>query len=816
MPRELKPEELRWICPAGECAFENTGDVEPLTTIVGQDRALRAIELGLNIRQPGYNLFISGIPGSGRNTALNTYLDQLAPMLPTPSDWVYVRNFVEEHRPVALELPPGSAAAFATRVEGAIAHAVEDIGRTIESEAHVARREALEKASRAERAGVTEGLDAQAREWGLRIERAGDGLLPIPVSESGELLTPQQFQELPPERRSEIEEHAAELGSRLGQVMLQMRRLDRELLEAVRKLDEETTRAAVDSIFAELAERLELSADSPARRYLSGVERDLVDQIAEIVSLDQPPQAGVPVNLEERRRRFLARYTVNVLVSNTGSGAPVVIENSASYSSLFGRAAYRPAGPVMTTDHTTIQAGSLHTANGGFLVLQAPDIFGEPAIWDALKRALRSQEIRIEALGEQARALPTQTLSPHPIPFTAKVIVVGTPGVYHYAWGIDEDFRKLFKVKADFGPDMERNAESLAHLASFVRRRVDLGKLPPFDQPAIARVIEYATLLAGHQDKLSTRFVDLADIVTEAAYWHDLRNGSPEGHVAREDVARAIEEKRYRASLYEDRMQEMIEDGTIRIRTSGEVVGQVNGLSVYQLADHSFGRPTRITARVSLGEGDFVNIERETEMSGRIHSKAFLSLVGFLQGKYGLDRPLAFTASISFEQVYDEIEGDSASSAELYALLSALADLPIRQGIAATGSVNQLGDVQAVGGVTEKVEGFFDVCAAASLDGSQGVIVPGDNARNLMVKDSVAAAVAEGRFRVWVVDSIDEGIEVLTGVPAGERGADGTFRPDSVHGRAIARIETFLQRQRELQAPPVQPEKRADKKGRKT
>ncbi|HET9200167.1 MAG TPA: ATP-binding protein [Dehalococcoidia bacterium] len=796
-PLELQADELAWRCADSECAFGSSDDVAPLNSIVGQDRALRAVELGLSVRSPGYNLYVSGLPGSGRNTSIRLYLQQLAPSLPAPSDWCYLRNFREEYRPTALELPPGSGPMFALSVESAVRHAIEEIERLLDSDELATLRNTYLHEQGEKREQVFQELRMNAESLGFRVEFVDGRPVPAPLDTEGQPLTPEAFSQLPEEQRAAIEKKTPELDDRLGQALQQIRRLDRQTSDGLREIERTAARRSMEPIFDELRASLPVSADSRQGAYLGDVLGDLLDQVDDIRAFDEPLMPGHPPDRRARRERLLERYRVNVFVTNGSGGAPVIFENNATYYNVFGRADYRAVGGLMVTGHTQIQAGSLHRANGGFLVLQAADVFGPQGIWEPLKKCLRSGEINIEALGEQIRSVPTQSISPAPIPLTAKVIIVGTPGVYQLGWSSDEDFRKLFKVRADFAPDMDRTPASIGHLASFVRRRCDTEGLPSFDKAAIARVIEHAARLAGHQQKLSTRFVDLADIVTEAAYWRSERDGG--GPVNRDDVSRAIEQKQFRGALYEDRLQQMIADGTIHIRTSGEAIGQVNGMSVYEMAEHSFGRPTRITARVSLGEGEFVHLERETEMSGRLHSKGFLSLVGYLQGKYGTDRPLALSASLGFEQIYDEIEGDSAASAELYALLSELGQFPLKQGIAVTGSVNQLGEVQAVGGVIEKVEGFFEVCRTDGLSGEQGVIIPTDNKRNLMLRDDVIEAVRSGQFHVWAVSTVDEGLEILAGIPAGIAGQKG-YPADSIHGRVTARLDALVQKQGEFAA----------------
>jgi lon-related putative ATP-dependent protease len=502
---------------------------------------------------------------------------------------------------------------------------------------------------------------------------------------------------------------------------------------------------------------------------------------------------GLPV---APRDGVLDRYKVNVIVTHDAdSHAPVVIVESPSYNHLFGRIDYRSTFGAMITDHTMIKPGALHRANGGFLVFHALDILNAPLVWDTLKRALRTRQIRLENMGEQLNLLPTASLSPEPIPLNVKVVMIGTSRVFQMLQTLDEDFQKLFKAKADFTIDVERNDRETDLYARFIAKQtLDLG-MRPFDRTAVARVIEQSSRMVSDQQKLSLRMMDIVDLLVEADYW-----ACDEGStvVTEAHVETAVERKIYRSSLIEDRVQEFITNGTIKVDTQGAVVGQVNGLSVYDLGDYSFGRPSRITARVSMGRGQVINLERETQKSGPSHSKGFLIIQGYLNGKFAHRQPLSFAASLTFEQVYDEVDGDSASSTELYALLSAITDVPLAQGIAVTGSVNQLGEVQAIGGVNEKIEGFYAVCKAKGLTGDQGVMIPRDNIRNLMLKPEVVEAVKAGRFHIYAVSTIDEGVERLTGLPAGRLRKDETYGPGTMYRKVTDALEAMTKRAMEV------------------
>jgi predicted ATP-dependent protease len=522
----------------------------------------------------------------------------------------------------------------------------------------------------------------------------------------------------------------------------------------------------------------------------------MIEHIDDFRAQEEPQQIAIPGLPTMPRDGVFNRYKVNVIVTHaTDATAPAVFEESPSYYHMFGRIDYRSSFGSMMTDHTMIKAGALHRANGGFLVVQALDVLTQPLVWETLKRALRTGQIRMENLGEQFSVIPTTTLSPEPIPLKVKVAMIGTSRVFQILQTADDDFQKLFKAKADFTTDVERIGEHVDLYARFIARQVaDLG-MRPFDGAAAAKIIEQSSRMVSDQEKLSLRMMNVVDLLVESDYWAcDAKSAIVTG----EHVEKAIEQKVYRSNLIEDRIQEFITNGTIKVDVDGATVGQVNGLSVFDLGDYSFGRPSRITARVSMGRGQVINLERETQKSGPSHSKGFLILQGYLNGKFAHRQPLSFAASLTFEQVYDEVDGDSASSTELYALLSAITDVPLKQGFAVTGSVNQLGEVQAIGGVNEKIEGFYAVCKARGLTGEQGVIIPKDNVHNLMLKQEVVRAVSEGTFHIYAVSSIEQGIGLLTGVPAGRLRKDGTYAPETLFRKVTDALEAMTKRAMEV------------------
>jgi len=776
----LAPEALRRRADPALFPFRTTEEVEPLVGTIGQPRALDAIEFGLEVATAGYNIFAAGLPGSGRATTIRDYLERSSAARPPADDWVYVHNFRDADRPNAIRLPPGRGQELARDMDDFVLAAKREIARAFESEDYDRRQREIVAAVQRRRDALIEELKAFAADRGFALELTPAGVATSPLR-GGRPLTREQFAALAAEERERITRANEEIQEQTAGFLRRLHQLEKEAQGEVRELEREVARFATGRLFRELRDKYAGSEEALA--HFDQVEQDVLENVEDFRGQEEE---GLPLLLSALRRApDLARYRVNVLVDNGGAaGAPVVVETNPSYYNLVGRIEYRPAFGTMVTDFREIKAGALHRANGGFLLLEALEVLRHPFSWEALKRALRDREVRIENLGEEWSAVPTATLRPEPIPLDVKVCLIGAPLLYHLLYALDEDFRELFKVKADFAPEMDWSEEHLQSYAAFVSRWVRAAGLRHFDREAVARLVEHGARLREDQGKLSTRLLDISDVVSEASFWAAQAGREV---VAREDVERAIEKREYRSSLLEERIRELIAEGTIRIDTDGARVGQVNGLSILDLGDYAFGRPSRVTARASLGRGGVQSIEREIELSGPIHSKGFLILSGYLAGQYAQETPLALAATLTFEQSYDEVEGDSASSTELYALLSALSGLPLDQGIAVTGSVDQHGEVQAVGGVTRKVEGFYAVCKAKGLSGKQGVIVPAANVRHLMLSDEVVAAVREGRFHVWAVSTVDEGIELLTGRPAAE-----------VHALAAERLKTYAETLREF------------------
>lgn len=780
---ELPPEQLRAYCDPSQFAFETTETAAPIEGTVGQDRALDALDFGLHVTTRGYNLFVTGVPGSGRSTAVLSIVERFARDRPPPDDWCYVQNFADPYRPRVLRLPGAMGPSLASDVDAFLGRCRIEIPRVFDSDTYQQRRQEIAAALDRKREEVYEELEREANEHGLTIRPGPAGALVIPIVE-GRPISPEEFQTLPEATRAHLREQSEAFQQHLHLLEAQkdVREAEGAAAQQIEKLDRESVLFAVGHLLDELKQRYR---DLPqVVAYLEAVQAEMVGNLdpfrlpteSAAAAAGRPP--GPPPDDP------FGRYRVNVLVTNSHeAGAPVVFEHNPTYYNLMGRIDYRPAFGSMSTDFRMIKAGAVHRANGGYLILQARDVLASPQAWDALKRALDTRHAAIENLSDNLSAVPTLTMRPEPVALDLKVLLIGVPYLQNVLFQTDEDFRKLFKVKADFDIEMARTPENQAVYAGFIRGRVDEDALPHFDRTGIAKVVEYGSRLMENQAKLSTRFLDIADLVSEAGYWAD-KSGAR--YVSGEHVLQAIAQKDQRSSLPRDKTYQAIQEGIINIASEGSAIGQVNGLSVLQTADFTFGMPSRITARVSPGSRGVMNVEREIEMSGRIHSKGVMILAGYLAGKYAQDAPLSLAASLTFEQLYNEVDGDSASSAELYCLLSALAGAPLDQGIAVTGSINQQGQVQAVGGVQYKIEGFYDVCRARGLTRRQGVVIPSANVQHLMVREDVVDAVRRGEFHVYAVSQVDQGIQLLAGLPA-----------ETIDARVHARLTEYANRMRE-------------------
>ncbi|MDD2554042.1 MAG: AAA family ATPase [Desulfotomaculaceae bacterium] len=779
-------EKLKRVCRDEELDFcKTTADLRPLDGFIGQERAVRAMQFGLAMNAPGYNISVVGPPGTGKSTYAQAIVSQAALGGSVPGDWCYIYNFSDKDRPLAVSLPTGEGRVFKKDMEELLSDLRVTIPKAFEDGDYEHKKETIVQAVQLKMVELFGEIETEAKEAGFDMKRTSSGVFFIPLKD-GKPFSPEDYENLTAQDRLAMEEEGRGLRSKLDEVFHTGRTLEKQAGEQIAEMDRQMVLFAAGPLVGRLLEKYDNFPQIIS--YLKMYLKDVTDKLELFRGGGSAPSEQARSPYQEDVDPFI-RYNVNLFVSNEkNGGVPVVIEPSSVYYNLFGKIEYRSQMLAMSTDHTMIKPGAIHRANGGYLILQAKDVLTDAFAWDTLKKALKYRQATVENIGEQYRLVPTVTLRPEPIPLNLKVILIGNPHLYHLLYSLDEDFQKLFKVKVDFDTEMPRTPENLRQYASFVNSVCSRENLKHFSRDGLARIIEYGSRLAGRQDKLSTRFNEVVEIVYEAVSQAQIGGV---GLVEASHVEKALEERVYRSNRLEEKIQEMITQRKILIDTSGAAVGQINGLYVLDSGGYSFGRPARITARTYMGRGGVINIERETKMSGSIHSKGVLTLAGYLGGKFAQEKPLGLTAQTTFEQQYDGVDGDSASSAELYAILSSLADLPLKQCLAVTGSVNQFGEIQPIGGATEKVEGFFEVCKANGLAGNQGVIIPIQNVDNLMLKDEVLEAVKKGLFHIYAVSSIEEGLELLGGIAAGKAGEDGAYPEGSVFGRVDRKLSEY-------------------------
>jgi lon-related putative ATP-dependent protease len=784
MPKKLSPEELYKCCDLKMLDFETTADIKPLEGTIGQERAMKALDFGLELDSKGFNIFILGESGTGKMTSIKSLLKKKAEKEPVPSDWCYVYNFKDPDVPRAISLAPGMGEMLQKDMEELIKILKMEIPKVFESKEYEKQRNKVMEEFQKKQRDLFGSLEEEAQAKGFSIRKTVSGLLIVPVKKSGEPLTEEEFEALDEKSKKKVEEIGRMLQEKLDDVVRAVREGEKLVKELLGRLEREAALAAVGHLMDELKNKYK--DYEKVTSYLEEVREDILAHLDDFKAPEEQ-QTPLPFMKPPKAEPTFTRYAVNVLVNNKETkGAPCVFESNPTYYNLFGRIEHKFQYGVAVTDFSMIKAGSLHRANGGYIVIDALDLLRNLFVYDALKRAIRNKELKIEDVWEQYRLISTTTLKPEAIPLNVKVILIGNPFLYYLLYNLDEEYKELFKVKADFDSRMDRNEATIRRYAEFVASKCSEEGLLPFDRSGVAKVIEYGSRLAGHQDKLSSKFSDISDLVREAHYWAKKDNKDV---VSVQHVEKALDERVYRHSRIEEHLREMMAEGTLIVETSGEKVGQVNGLAVLGLGDYSFGKPSRITARTYIGKAGVVNIERETKMSGKIHEKAILIISNYLGSKYAIKNPISLSASITFEQLYELVEGDSATCAELYALLSSISGVPLKQSIAVTGSMDQNGEVQPVGGVNEKIEGFFDLCRLRGLDGTHGVIIPKRNLRHLMLKKDVVNAVKEGKFSIYPIEWMEEGLEILTGMPAGELREDGTYPEGTVNYLVMKRLE---------------------------
>jgi len=786
MTRELGSSDLRRTCSPDSFSFDTTEELEPLKEIIGQDRALNAIELGLGVKddENRYNIYVAGQPGTGKNSAVNKFLEKVSKEEEAPPDICYVHNFENPDKPQYLQLDAGKGCEFKEDMDELVEHLEDGVSDTFETGEYKKRKETIDQEFNQKKKALFEQLEEEASEKGFILQRTPFGLNTVPKTEDGDPMDQQEFSELEDERREELEDRQEELQTRIQETMQQVMEAEEERNEKIQNLKKEAISFLLDPMFRKLKEKYK--ENEKAVDYLHAVKEDILENIDEFTNQNSGGQPAAMAQIASDRDQFV-KYRVNVLINNGDTeGAPVVVEDNATYPNLFGAVEKKAQFGMMSTDFTMVKPGALHEANGGYLVLKAKNLFRYGLSWEGLKVALNQGEINIEDPAQMLGYASTKGLQPEPIPLNIKVVIIGNRRIYNILNNFEEDFQKLFNVKSDFDFEMDWKEEEEVKIARFIRDQADnSSEIRHFDNTGVAKVVEYSSEMARDKEKLSTKFSEITELVKESSYWAKQEGAE---HVDGSHVKKAMEEKIERRSLIKDKIQEYIDRGKIFIDTEGKEVGQITGLSVLRTGDFSFGKPARITANVYAGKEGVVNIDREADLSGNTHTKGVMILKGYLGRKFAYDKPLSLTANIAFEQSYSMVDGDSASSTELYAIISSLAEAEINQGIAVTGSVNQKGEIQPIGGAKEKVEGFYEVCKTQGLTGDQGVIMPQKNVDNLMLNDEVIDSVEAGDFHIYPVETVSEGLEILTGETAGAEMKDGEYEEGTIFARADDKI----------------------------
>ncbi|MFW6190831.1 MAG: Lon protease family protein [Candidatus Bipolaricaulota bacterium] len=787
MTRELGSSDLRRTCSADDFSFETTEDLDPLKEIIGQDRALGAIELGLGVKddENRYNIYVAGQPGTGKNSAINKFLSRESKKEDPPPDICYIHNFENPDRPQFLRLEAGKGCEFREDMNELVEHLEDGVSDTFETGEYKQRKEAIDTEFNQKKQQLFEELEEEASSRGFMLQRTPFGLNTVPKGEDGEPMDQQEFSELEDDHREELEEKQEELQNLIQETMQKVMEAEEKRDEKIQNLKKEAISFLLDPMLRKLQEKY--SENEKIVDYLHEVKKDILDNIDDFTNQNSGKQPTPMAQIAASGQDPFIKYRVNVLVNNGNTdGAPVVVEDNATYPNLFGAVEKQAQFGMMSTDFTMIKPGALHQANGGYLVLKAKNLFRYGLSWEGLKTALNQGEIKIEDPAQMLGYASTKGLQPEPIPLSIKVVLIGNRRIYNILNSFEEDFQKLFNVKSDFDDEMDWEESRELKIAQFINDQAENNsEVKHFYPSGAAKVVEYSSEMARDKEKLSTKFSEITELVKESSYWAKKQGAE---YVDQSHVQKAVEEQIERRSLFKDKIQEYIERNKIFIDTEGWEVGQITGLSVLDTGDFTFGKPARITANVYAGKEGVVNIDREADLSGNTHTKGVMILKGYLGQKFAYDKPLSLTANIAFEQSYSKIDGDSASSTELYAIISQLAELEINQGIAVTGSVNQKGEIQPIGGAKEKVEGFYEVCRQQGLTGDQGVILPEENVDNLMLNDEVIDSVESGDFHIYPVKTVSEGLELLTDMPAGAERVDGEYEEGTIFARANKRI----------------------------
>ncbi len=783
---ELNYKSLKKVCDPNKLPFETTEELEGISTGIGQDRGIKALEFGLNVDVKGYNLYLEGPSGVGKTMYTKKYLDTISKKKKVPSDWCYVYNFENPNEPIAISLQPGQGKLFKELMDQFIKDIKNDINNTFSNEDFEKEKNLIKQEFEQKRSNLLEKLNKESAKYGFEVKTAQNGIYMMPVVD-GKTLQEEEFEQLDEEIKKEYEDKSNIVQEQIISAISQIKTIEKE---SDKRIEEWQSNIALMTVNARInIVKSNFKRNKKISKFLDDIKKDILKNVPAFMEQKQPAnQPGTPMQAMQQPKPWL-NYRVNLFIDNSNlEGAPVIMDSNYSYHNIFGKLEYENYYGSLKTDHTMLKAGLLQKANGGYIIFQAKDLLANQLCYEALKKALRIKETSIENTADQRSSMVMVSLKPEPIPLDIKVILIGNANIYHSLLAMDSDFRKLFKAKVEFEDDAPRTEENVIKLARFIHGFCEQEGLAHLDKYAVAKIIEYASRLADNQNKLSTRFNDLSQIIGEACTWAKMSKSKV---VKEEHVIKALEERIERIKKYDAKYTEMIKENTLLISTSGAKVGQINGLTVMTIGDYTFGKPAKITANTYVGKRGIVDIEREVELSGSSHSKGVLILNGYIGELFAQDIPLSLTASICFEQLYNGVDGDSASSTELYALLSSLSDLPINQSIAVTGSVNQKGEIQPIGGVNAKIEGFYHICKMRGLDGSHGVMIPIQNVMNLNLSDEVVEAVKNKKFHIYTVSTIEEGIEILTGVPAGKKDKNGNFPAGTVNYLVYEKLKKY-------------------------
>ncbi len=787
---ELDYTRLKKHCDRSDFSFQSTAELEPLEGIIGQERAVKAFDFGLAVKIKGYNIYMSGPSGTGKTTYARCSTEKLAVTEPVPEDWCYVYNFQSPKKPIALSFEAGTGKLFKQDMEKLVEVFKKELQKAFRSDDYEEQKNAIVHSFEERQDVLLDELSAAAEEYDFQLKSTKSGVYFLPIVD-GEVIGEEDYENLSDEQIEEIEERSQPIQEKAAVFMREIHELEKECDKQVSELEHKVGLFAIGHHVDDVLEKYK--DYERVVSYVTEVQKDVLENLDQFVENEEPQEDALssllPMLGKKPEEDIMQRYCVNLIVDHSQTkGAPVVVTFNPTYSNLMGETEYDSEFGSLTTDFMKIKAGLLHQANGGYLIVQAQDILTMPHAWESLRRVIKTKEIDMDFIREMLGTTTAPTLKPEPIPAKLKVIMIGSNNYYDLLSDCDEEFDKFFKIRADFDDEMPRNKENMTKIAQFIKSFVERERTLEFDVSAVCAVIEYSSRSAARQDKLSTRFNYLSEILGEAHTWAQLEKARV---ITSEHIQKTIFEKEQRLKLYEEKLDEMLEEDVIMIDTQGSRIGQINGLAVLDMGSYAFGTPARITATTYVGKSGIVNIEKEARMSGHTHDKGVQIITGFLGQTYAQRFPMALSCRVCFEQNYNGIDGDSASSTELYCIISSLAELPIRQDLAVTGSVNQKGEIQAIGGVTHKIEGFFDLCKKRGLTGTQGVLIPISNVRDLVLREEVVQAVKDGVFHIYPITHIDEGIELLMNYPAGEKDEQGEFPADSVHGKVYEKLKSF-------------------------